>query len=48
LLLSQIYFREGKEDLARRERELSLRLRRENPALLEAPQGRAFAASARP
>ncbi len=42
LLLSQIYFRQGDEDRARLERELSLRLRRENPALLEAEQGRTF------
>jgi tetratricopeptide (TPR) repeat protein len=42
LLLSQIYFRLGEEGRAKEERELSLRLRRENPALLEAVQGRPF------
>src|SRR5262249_30661486 len=42
LLLSQIYYRLGEEDKARLEKELSLKLRRENPALLEAVQGRPF------
>ncbi|MFZ4985695.1 MAG: tetratricopeptide repeat protein [Blastocatellia bacterium] len=42
LLLSQVYFRLGDEDSARRERETSLRLRRENPTVLEAVQGRLF------
>ena len=42
LLLSQIYFRLGKEDRAREEKNLSMRLRRENPATLEVAQGRAF------
>jgi tetratricopeptide (TPR) repeat protein len=42
LLLSQVYFRLGDEEQARREKELSLKLRRENPTLLEAVQGRNF------
>lgn len=42
LMLSQVYFRLGKEEDARREKELSLRLRRENPTVLEAVQGRQF------
>jgi len=42
LLLSQIYFRLGNEGLAAQEKELSLRLRRESPAAMEAPQGRPF------
>ncbi|MEX2264920.1 MAG: tetratricopeptide repeat protein [Bryobacteraceae bacterium] len=42
LLLSQIYFRLGDEERAREAKERSLRLRRENPALLEAVQGRPF------
>ena len=42
LLLSQVYFRCGKEDLAAREKELSMRLRRNKPELMEAPQGRPF------
>jgi hypothetical protein len=42
LLLSQIHFRLGDEERAKQERELSLRLRRENPQLLEALQGRPF------
>lgn len=42
LLLSQIYFREGDRKRAREEKQISLRLRRENPALLEATQGRPF------
>jgi len=42
LMLSQIYFRQGDEAKAKVERELSLRLRRENPAILEAAQGRPF------
>jgi tetratricopeptide (TPR) repeat protein len=42
LLLSQIYFRLGDEDRAKVERDLSLKLRRENPTLLEAVQGRPF------
>ncbi|BDC49053.1 hypothetical protein F183_A13690 [Bryobacterales bacterium F-183] len=42
LMLSQIYFRQGDEAKAKVERELSLRLRRENPTILEAAQGRPF------
>ena len=42
LLLSQIYFRLGDEARAKTEKDLSLRLRRENPETLEAVQGRAF------
>jgi tetratricopeptide (TPR) repeat protein len=42
LLLSQVYFRLGDEEQARREKEISLRLRRENPTVLEAVQGRPF------
>jgi len=42
LLLSQIYFRLGDEARAKTEKEISLRLRRENPAVLEAVQGRPF------
>jgi len=45
LLLSQIYFRLGDEERARKEKELSLKLRRENPNLLEAVQGRDFPGS---
>jgi tetratricopeptide (TPR) repeat protein len=42
LLLSQVYFRLRDEEKARQEKELSLRLRRENPQLLESVQGRPF------
>ena len=42
LLLSQIYFRMGDEAKAKDEKEISLRLRRENPTILEAVQGRPF------
>jgi predicted Zn-dependent protease len=42
LLLSQIYFRMGDESKAKAEKEISLRLRRENPTILEATQGRPF------
>jgi len=42
LLLSQIYFRLGDEARAKSEKQISLRLRRENPAILEALQGRPF------
>jgi Flp pilus assembly protein TadD len=42
LLLSQIYFRLGDEERARRERELSIELRRKNPTVLEAIQGRPY------
>jgi tetratricopeptide (TPR) repeat protein len=44
LLLSQVYFRLGDEQRARREKEISLRLRRENPTTMEAPQIRPFPA----
>jgi Tfp pilus assembly protein PilF len=42
LLLSQIYFRQGDEPHAKTEKDISLRLRRENPNTLEAVQGRPF------
>jgi tetratricopeptide (TPR) repeat protein len=42
LLLSQLYFRMHNEAKARQEKELSLKLRRENPTLLESIQGRPF------
>ena len=42
LLLSQVYFRLRDEEKARQEKELSLRLRRENPTFLESVQGRPF------
>jgi Flp pilus assembly protein TadD len=42
LLLSQIYFRLGREEDAAREKQLSLRFRRENPTAMEALQGRPF------
>ncbi len=42
LLLSQVYFRMGDEKRATEEKELSLRLRRENPDLMESPQARPF------
>ena len=45
LLLSQIYFRMGDEAKAKAEKEISLRLRRENPTILEAVQGRPFPAA---
>jgi tetratricopeptide (TPR) repeat protein len=44
LLLSQIYYRTGDEGRARSEKEISFRLRRENPTLMEAPQARPFPA----
>lgn len=42
LLLSQVYFRLGDEEKARQEKDLSLRLRRENPTFLESVQSRPF------
>lgn len=42
LLLSRVYFQLGDEVRAAREKELSLKLRRENPHALEAAQGRPF------
>jgi len=42
LLLSQIYFRVGNEAAAAQEKELSLRLRREDPGALESLPSRAF------
>lgn len=45
LLLSQVYFRKGDEERSRVEKDLSYRLRRENPALMETPQARPFPAA---
>ena len=42
LLLSRVYFSLGDDERAAREKEVSLRLRRENPHALEAAQGRPF------
>ncbi len=42
VMLSQLYFRMGKEDQAREAKETSQRLRRENPGVLEAAQARPF------
>jgi len=42
LMLSQIYFRLGDEARANKEKELSLKLRRENPSVMEAQQARPF------
>ena len=42
LLLSQIFFRLGDEAKASEEKQVSLRLRRENPAILEVVQPRTF------
>ncbi len=44
VMLSQMYFRMGDEDRARAAKETSLRLRRENPGVLEAAQARPFPA----
>lgn len=44
LLLSQLYFRLGLEDDAAREKDLSLKLRREDPLAMEAAPGRVFTA----
>jgi tetratricopeptide (TPR) repeat protein len=42
LLLSQLYFRLGEEDLAAKEKQLSLKLRRENPEVMESQPSRPF------
>ena len=42
LMLSQVYFRMRDRAKARQEKEISLRLRRQNPAFLEAVQSRPF------
>ncbi len=42
VMLSQLYFRMGQEDRAQMAKETSLRLRRENPGVLEAAQARPF------
>ncbi len=47
LLLSQVYFRMGDEKRAREEKEISLRLRRADPTIMETPQGRPFPQNAR-
>lgn len=44
VLLAQLYFKQGNEEKARHARETSLRLRRENPEVLEAAQARPFPA----
>jgi len=44
VLLSQYYFRQGDEERAQIAKETSLRLRRENPTVLEASQARPFPA----
>lgn len=44
VMLSQLYFRMGDEEKARVAKETSQRLRRENPAVLEAAQARPFPA----
>jgi len=46
LLMSQVYFRMGEEERAQQEKMLSMKLRRENPAIMETPQGRAFPSKA--
>jgi tetratricopeptide (TPR) repeat protein len=51
LMLSQVYFRLGDEQRATAEKNLSMKLRRENPAIMESPQARPFpkaVAAARP
>ena len=47
LLLSQIYFRMGEESRAAAEKELSLKLRRDDPSIMESPQARPFPAPRR-
>ncbi len=44
LLMSQLCFRMGDEERARQEKEISFRLRREDPTAMEVPQGRPFVA----
>ena len=44
VMMSQLYFRMGDEDKARVSKETSLKLRRENPTVLEAAQARPFPA----
>jgi tetratricopeptide (TPR) repeat protein len=46
LLLSQVYFRAGDQARSRAEKDLSYRLRREDPTLMETPQARPFPATA--
>ena len=51
LILSQVYFRLGEEDRATAEKNLSMKLRREHPEIMESPQARPFpklAANAQP
>ena len=45
LLLSQVYFRLGRESDARLAKETSMRLRQKNPGVLRATQGRPFDAN---
>jgi tetratricopeptide (TPR) repeat protein len=45
VMLAQLYFRMGDEDRARTAKETSLRLRHENPGVLEAAQARPFPAN---
>ena len=47
LILSQVFYRLGDEERAKVEKELSMKLRRANPRLMEAPQARAFPARAK-
>jgi tetratricopeptide (TPR) repeat protein len=42
LLLSQVYFRMGQEERAAAEKNLSMKLRREHPEIMESPQARPF------
>lgn len=47
LLLSQVYFRMGDEERAQNEKDISLRLRRQHPEMMEPPQTRPFPAGPR-
>jgi tetratricopeptide (TPR) repeat protein len=47
LLLSQVCFRRGEDERARQEKEISLRLRRADPTIMEVPQGRPFPSDAK-